>query len=210
MATDKIQIGLRVPDDLRAKIQAAAIERGVAVNKEISDRLEKSFSEGMTISAAGADGELYSILRVVVAAMDLAGPMAAILSTLNPEAGKTWISNSIAYEQAFQAAVTVLDALRPATEAAAHPSMSDSVNTMGKEIAVGVLEEAATGLTRTLGPSEIARARKLHAGLASLAERIARFDARKPENNPGPMTLRFAPGIPMRMGKNETKKGKRK
>ena len=93
MATDKIQIGLRVPEELRAKIQEAATARGVAVNKEISDRLEKSFSEGMTISAADGDGELYSILRVVAAAMDLAGPMAAIMSTLNPEAGKAWVNN---------------------------------------------------------------------------------------------------------------------
>ena len=210
MATDKIQIGLRVPEDLREKIQTAANERGVAVNKEISDRLERSFNEGMSISATDGDGELYSILRVVAAAMDLAGPMAAIMSTLNPESGKAWINNSIAYEQALKAAVTVLEALRPQSPADPHPSMSDSVNTMGNEIATGILEEAATGLTRTLGPSEIARAHKLHAGLASLAERIARFDARKPENNPGPMTVRLAPGVPMRMGKNETKKGKRK
>jgi hypothetical protein len=209
MATDKKQIGLRVPEDLREKIQAAANERGVPVNREISDRLEKSFNEGMTISAADNDGGLYSILRVAAASMDVVGPLVAIISTANPEAGKTWLSNSIAYEQAFQAAITVLNALRPETATDPHPSMSDSVNTMGTEIARGILEEAATGLTRTIDPPGIARAQKLRTGLASLAERIARFDARKRENDPGPITVRSADGIVGRLTRATAKKGKR-
>jgi hypothetical protein len=209
MATDKIQIGLRVPEDLREKIQAAANARGVAVNKEISDRLEKSFNEGMTISAADGDGQLYSILRVVAAAMDLAGPMAAIMSTLNPEAGKTWISNSIAYEQALRAAVTVLEALGPQAATAPHPDMSDSVHTLGTGMATAILEEAATGLTRT-PPTENARAQKLHVGLGSLAGRIARFDARQPGNDPGPMAVRIMQGGIAILGKDSKKKGKRK
>jgi hypothetical protein len=209
MATDKKQIGLRVPEDLREKIQAAANQRGVAVNKEISDRLERSFSEEMAVSSEGSP-ELYSILRVIAAAMDAAGPMAAIMSTLNLEAGKAWVGNSIAYEQAVKAAIFVLEELRPKTATAPHPSMSESVNTLGVEMAAGILEEAATGQPRIIGPSEINRAAKLHSGLGALSERIQSFDARKPENNPGPMTVRLAPGIPVRMGKNETKKGKRK
>ena len=211
MATDKIQIGLRVPEDLREKIQEAANARGVAVNKEISDRLEKSFSEEMTISAADGAAELYSILRVVAAAMDLAGPMAAIMSTLNPDAGKTWVHSSIAYEQALQAAVTVLEALRPQAAAVPHPSMSDSVNTMGSEIATGILEEAATGLTRTpSAAADAARARRLHAGLGALTDLIQRFDARKRKNDPGAMTVRLGPGIPARLTRDAPKKGKRK
>jgi Arc-like DNA binding domain len=209
MATDKIQIGLRVPEDLREKIQEAANARGVAVNKEISDRLEKSFSEEMTISAVDGASELYSILRVVAAAMDLAGPMAAIMSTMSTEAAKTWISNSIAYEQALRAAITVLEKLRPQTVTAPHPDMSDSVDTLGTRMATAILEEAATGLTRT-PPTESARAQKLHAGLGSLAERIARFDARKPGNDPGLMAVRMAPGGIATLGKDAKKKGKRK
>ena len=151
MATDKIQIGLRVPEELRAKIQDAATARGVAVNKEISDRLERSFSEEIAVSAEGSP-ELYAILRVLAAAMDAAGPMAAIMSTLNLEADKTWIGNSIAYEQALKAAVKVLEEFRPQAATTPHASMSDSVNTLGVEMATGILEEAATGLPRITGP----------------------------------------------------------
>jgi hypothetical protein len=211
MATDKIQIGLRVHDELREKIQSAAGARGVSVNKEISDRLENSFAEEIKVSEDGSP-ELYSILRVVAAAMDLAGPMSAIMGTMNIDAGKTWIGNSVAYEQAVQAALTVLDAFRPATATAAHPSAPDNIKTMGRQIAVGVLEEAATGRTRTLGPAEIARARKLHAAVKSLAGsgRIAGFNARKPENDPGPMTIRVMHGVPATLAKATPKKGKRK
>jgi hypothetical protein len=209
MATDKIQIGLRVPEDLREKIQAAASQRGVAVNKEISDRLEKSFDEGMTFSETDGDGQLYSILRVVAAAMDSAGPMAAIMSTFNHEAGKTWISNSIAYEQAFQAAVKVLTELRPQIATAPHPQMLDSVKTLGSKMATAILEEAATGITRTRGTDDV-RAQRLHAGLGPLAERIARFDARRPGNDPGPMTVRVTDGVPATLSKAGTRKEKRR
>jgi len=136
--------------------------------------------------------------------------MAAIMSTLNLEAGKTWISNSIAYEQALKAAITVLEELRPQTAAVPHPEMSDDVRTLGTRMATAILEEAATGLTRTPGPTENARAQKLHAGLASLAERIARFDARKPGNDPGPMTVRLMHGVPATLSKAAKKQGKRK
>jgi hypothetical protein len=210
MATDKIQIGLRVPEELRAKLQDAATARGVAVNKEISDRLERSFSEEVAVSAEGSP-DLYSILRVLAAAMDAAGPMAAIMSTLNVEAGKVWIGNSIAYEQALKAAVAVLEAFRPKVATAPHASMSDSVNALGTEMATGILEEAATGLTRTVtSASDVARARILHAGLGPLTDLIQRFDARKRENDPGAMTVQFKPGIPARLTRQAPKKGKRK
>jgi hypothetical protein len=209
MATDKIQIGLRVSEDLREKIQTAATERGVAVNKEISDRLERSFSEEIAVSGDGSS-ELYSILRVVAAAMDSAGPMTAIMSAMNPDVGRDWIKNSLAYEQAVEAAVAVLAAFKPQTTTAPHASMPDYVNTLGVEMANGILEEAATGKTRTIGPSEIARASRLHAGLGSLTERIQGFDARKPENSPGPITIRAMHGVPARLTRAASKKGKRK
>jgi hypothetical protein len=68
--------------------------------------------------------------------------------------------------------------------------MPDYVSAFGVEMANGILEEAATGQTKTSGPSEIARAVRLHAGLGALAERIKGFDARKAENDPGPITIR--------------------
>jgi hypothetical protein len=209
VATDKIQIGLRVPEDLRVRIQEAAAARGVAVNKEISDRLERSFGEEMTVSADGST-ELYSILRVVAAAMESAGAMAAIMSTLSPDAGKAWIGNSLAYEQALKAAIVVLEAFRPQAATLPHSSMPDSMNALGVEMANGILEEAATGETRTISPSEILRAKKLNAGLGTLAGRIQHFDARRPENDPGPITVRAGHGMAVRLTNPPSKKGKRK
>lgn len=45
MTTSKIQIGLRLPDGLRQKVMVAAKSRDVSVNKELTDRIEKSFDE---------------------------------------------------------------------------------------------------------------------------------------------------------------------
>src|SRR4051794_27319867 len=115
MATDKIQINLRVPDDFRERLQAAAAERGVSVNKEITDRLQKTFDEDVRISLDGQTADLYAILRVVATAMELTGPTAGFMSTPTIDATKTWLNNSFAYDQAVQAAVTVLEAFRPTT-----------------------------------------------------------------------------------------------
>lgn len=207
MATDKIQINLRVPDDLREKIQSAASERGVSVNKEITDRLLKSFNEDVSVSASSINNELYAILRVVTAAMDLAGPMSAINSTRNPDAGRQWINNSIAYHHAIEAAVTVLEGFKPLTPT---PPMFETSQTLGVEIGRGMLEEAATGLSRTVGPTEMTRAAKLNAGIGSLADRIERFDARKAANDPGPITVRLAEGVSARLTREPKCKGKRK
>src|SRR4051794_34485349 len=99
MATDKIQINLRVSDDFRERLQSAAADRGVSVNKEITDRLQKSFDEDVRMSLDGQTADLYAILRVVATAMELTGPMAAFMSTPTPDATRTWLANPFAYDQ---------------------------------------------------------------------------------------------------------------
>jgi Arc-like DNA binding domain len=220
MATDKIQIGLRVPEELRGKLDAEASRRGVSLNKEITDRLEKSLDEGMRFSWPWSDdggerNELNAILHVVASAMEMAGGMAAMMSTFNMDARTVWISNSVAYDQALKAALKVLEELRPRTATAPHPSMSDNVETVGIKSATSILEEAASGLSRM----DNARAQKLHAGLKTLVERIAHFDPMRSENYEAPKTelrpLAFIDpgeqvGTTTALSKSTPKKGKRK
>jgi hypothetical protein len=171
MATDKIQIGLRVSEELREKLQTAARDRGVTVNKEISDRLEKSLSEdfGAGWMEKGESAGLDLILQIVAPAMQVAGGMAAMMSTWSMESRNAWVSNSIAYDQALKAAVEVLEKLRPQTEMVPDREISDNVQTAGIKTAVAILDEATTGKSRI----DQERAEKLHASLKALAERRA-------------------------------------
>lgn len=181
MATDKIQIGLRVPDELRDQIQMAASQRGVSVNKEITDRLQNTFDEDVRISSNRENDNLYAVLRVVAAAMELAGPSAAVTSTLNPDAMKMWLENPFAYDQSVKAAVAILDALRPPGRGDPHPAGAAIAKLLGLGAAKSVLEEAASGQARTNNPTAIARAKKLNADLGSLAERIQQFNLLTPK-----------------------------
>jgi hypothetical protein len=50
----------------------------------------------------------------------------------------------------------------------------------------------------------------LEGSLGTLTERIQRFDARKRENDPGPITVAVGRGVPARLTRAAPKKGKRK
>ncbi|WLA62382.1 toxin-antitoxin system HicB family antitoxin [Bradyrhizobium diazoefficiens] len=182
MATDKIQIGLRVPDELHEALYAAAKRRGVSVNKEITDRLLKTFDEDLVMSTGQESSAFYAVLRVAAAAMHLAGlNTAAITSALvNPDALKTWMEYPFAYDQAVKAAATVFEALRPSGEITAPPATADFAKLIGVGVANSILEEAASGEARNNNPGSIARAKKLNRDLGPLANRIQHFNHLKP------------------------------
>ena len=61
--TQTVQVGLRVKESLRAKLEAAAQERGVSLNAEIVHRLEQSFRvERIKQQRDEAEERLYKII----------------------------------------------------------------------------------------------------------------------------------------------------
>ena len=76
-----IQINLRVDEGLRAKLVDSAQAHGVSVNKEINDRLTRSFADDQFLSANQNDRTLLAILHLVGASMSAAGQATAFVAT---------------------------------------------------------------------------------------------------------------------------------
>jgi hypothetical protein len=170
MATDKIQIGLRVPEDLRLKIQEAAGTRGVAVNKEISDRLERSFQEKRhweSFDNPAANGIVAVLAQAIYAAAHNA-------NNLSGAAPAGWHNDPRAFGQVCSAVSSIMNELRPAGKAEYDGSHADFFNRVGVIVAEGILSEIAQvdEDSKTMQPERIQRARQLKEGLGEMAQRL--------------------------------------
>jgi len=114
--TATIELKVRMKEPLRARIEAAAKDRGVSMNAEAVERLEQSFRDRGSMSrtlefAYGpqAAGLILSIMR----AMTDAGLWAMVS---NPDASddfNSWPQDPAAYGDAMRAVAAVLETLRP-------------------------------------------------------------------------------------------------
>jgi hypothetical protein len=185
-----IQINLRGSQELKERLETAANARGVSVNREINDRLERSF---VADPLGSGDPLLVGVLTIVAAAMSAAGWATASFVTLTPEGARQWINNPIAYEQALQAAVQVLRAAAPATpaeSASVREDIAKVISSLGLGFANAMLEEAASGKSRVGGAAEKDRAKALNAAAGETLAR--RFKAGEPRE---PIILQAAPSI---------------
>lgn len=113
--TDRVQIGLRLRESLRARLEAAAKRSDISINEEIVDRLDRSFDRqdllvDSMVLAYGKD--LAGLLMLMGKAMRDAGTSAS-LATTTGLVGDSWTRHRFAYQQAAIAALYCLDAMAP-------------------------------------------------------------------------------------------------
>ena len=115
--TDYIQINVRMREALRAKLETSAKRNDESLNREIVDRLERSFDrqelliDAMTLTY----GEhLSGLLMVMARAMADAGKMGVFVS--DPRSKANWWDVPFAYNEAAIAALIVLKSFRPPGE----------------------------------------------------------------------------------------------
>jgi plasmid stability protein len=129
MARPKPQIPIidhkiRLPETLKADLDAAAREHGKSMNAEMVDRLTASFSGESNVRARFGADPIYALLRGVSVVMQRSGGMAAFLATKNAAATARWWENPYAYKQATAAALRLIEALAP--EGDSSPPVSDA------------------------------------------------------------------------------------
>ena len=106
----RAQVPLRIPEAQRARIEKAAKARGVSMNAEIVERLERSFQTEDRLGGPRVAG----LIEIVAATMKLVGEQAAFWvdsSRLHNQGG--WLDQPYGFEQAKQAAESVIEAHRP-------------------------------------------------------------------------------------------------
>lgn len=113
-----VDLKVRMKEPLRARIEAAADARGISMNAEAVQRLERSFDRSDLLSEAltlALGPQSAGIVIMMANAMSKAGQMAATMA--NPgdmiRARQSWFDDPYAFNQAVAAVNHVLEGLRP-------------------------------------------------------------------------------------------------
>jgi hypothetical protein len=173
---DTVQISVRTKEPLRLQLEAAAKTRGVSMNTEIVDRLQRSFENDRRLEEIFGSREVYGVMRIIAAAIHETGLSAGFYSTSSIEGAKGWLRNPWAYDQAVQAATRVLEVLRPAGDVMP-PEEQEHMRNLGRGFANGILNEIARGEARV--PTNSARTDELRRELGPLAERLTESETMK-------------------------------
>lgn len=164
-----VDLKVRMKEPLRASLATAAKRRGVSMNAEAVDRLEQSFHHQallIEVLEAAFGKPLAATLLTLGRAMDHAGRHSAFSHTRTLESASGWFDNPVSYNQAAEAATTVLERLRPAGDPTVRGADKfPSFKTLGVGFANTYLdylagiegatmadEQWATSLRDTLGP----------------------------------------------------------
>ncbi len=172
--TAKAQVPVRMVETLRAKLEKSARSRGVSMNGEIVDRLDRSFHSQALVNEvleAMFGKPLAATLLTIGRAMDHTGRTRAFHETGTLEGSSTWFDHPGAFDQAVQGATHVLERLRPSGDPKATrlpkslpKRVRESMAALGVGLANGCFEaltgnpvtradgEWAVPLRDTLGP----------------------------------------------------------
>lgn len=104
-----VDLKVRMKEPLRARIEAAAKERGVSMNAEAVDRLERSFA---TDDQHGSP-QVANMARMMVSAFVAGGQMAAAEDGRPWSAPAEWIFDAAAYEAAAGQVLYMLAMFHP-------------------------------------------------------------------------------------------------
>jgi hypothetical protein len=130
--TATVDIKIRMREPLRASIEREAKRRGVSMNAEMVDRLQRTFAP--TDPLEEMRGELggvasYAIVTMIGHAMHSAGTNARMFAPGVTEAAlREWHRNAYAFDQAAKAVIAVLKALQPPGDTTP-PKPPDPLNT---------------------------------------------------------------------------------
>lgn len=103
------QYPLRLPDDLRLRIEKAAKDRNISLNAAILERLERSFE---TEDRLGGP-RVAEMIETIAAVMKSTGEHAGFFETGKLTKRGDWLVLPYAFDQATRAATTILEHYKP-------------------------------------------------------------------------------------------------
>lgn len=136
--SNRVQIGLRLREEMRRDLETVAKEHGISMNAEIESRLERSFWDDETRQA----DIHYRFGGATNYAIALA--MAVIMRQFDGQVFASWTENEFAYRRVREAFDTFLDGIAPAAGASktggrfVSPTPEDKIS--GKESAQYLLK----------------------------------------------------------------------
>ena len=114
--TTRAQVGLRVPERLRARLEKAADVTGNSMNAEILERLEQSFEFEKRFGGPGMVDMIEQVASTMKSTGEWAGEFTTATRPLSGRGKYRWRASPWAYDHAMRAAVAVLEHFRPPGE----------------------------------------------------------------------------------------------
>jgi len=177
-------LNIRTTFEVRSLLEVASAASGRSLAQEAELRLERSFLDQRLMLEAlelGYGKGLAGMLLTIGEAMRASGQAAGFISTHTLEGAQNWIGNPIAFLQATEAAVQVLNEAKPLVDKPMPLAEADAeiISSFGRGFANAILEEAASGVSRSDATAD--RAKLLHTFIsAELAERFKEGEPREP------------------------------
>lgn len=134
-STDQVQLNVRMREGLRAKLEQSAKKNYESLNREVVDRLERSFDrQDLLVEALSMTygKRLAGILMIVGRAMEETGRQAAFATDLR-RSSDGWMEVPFAYREAVTTAALVLNAFRPPGEVTGPSPVYREIFKMGGE-----------------------------------------------------------------------------
>ena len=100
----RAQVPLRIPEALRARLEKAAKAGKVSMNAEIVERLQRSFETEDRLGGPRA----VELIETIAVVMKLTGESAGVMESGKLAKQGKWLSLPYAFDQAAQAAITIL------------------------------------------------------------------------------------------------------
>lgn len=113
-----VDIKIRMREPLRAQIEKAAAVRGVSMNAEMINRLDRSFQRGDLLDEALSlrwGSRMAKIMQGVAVAMETVGDQAFLAAEGRDPRGR-WHEHPYAFDRALEAAKRALNFFRPKGE----------------------------------------------------------------------------------------------
>lgn len=139
----KVQMKVRLDRSLREFLESSAAERGVSINREIVDRLERSRKASSTTYDELMGGEVVAISDIIAMVLRQISDLARAVEPVARERG--WLHSPYAFDQAARGVRAALEAFRPDGDL---PKFNTPwVERVGENMAAHVLEMAAARQT---------------------------------------------------------------
>lgn len=119
-----VQLKTRMKEPLRARLEEAAKDRGVSLNSELVDRLERSFERENNIIQSIGGLEYFALLAMLGNAVKL----------VEEQTGRKWQQDFETREQVKQAIATIFDAISPKLGSELPPAKTAFAGIRGVEV----------------------------------------------------------------------------
>jgi Arc-like DNA binding domain len=172
MADKVVNLNLRLPPQLHAKLVEQARNSNRSLNSEIIERLSgRPADSSAELPWGEIRPELRGLVQLVATVMDVAGcGRFGVDALYAPDSVPDWIDDPSGYACASAAAARALAALRPQQDAAADAeyaaALAETNRGYGETVADTILDKVATG-----APSD-RRTAALRKAVGSLVERV--------------------------------------